>query len=510
MEENIPLEMGMLNPSMDEIPVEEDDLIAHMDKKEIEMLSSIQPSGIVRNNPWKIPELHELWDMIQSQPEVKEEVRGTIQEHIMSDSGEKDHLAAADKKELHQKPQKLHNELFGESRVAEAIGHQGTNGDNEIVLMRKGLLTFLWDSVPPGYEKKYINVNEHTGFPEFGLWSGILGGLGAVVGSVVPGIGTMLGASIGSGAGALGEHVFSSNDKKPERNASPENPNDYYMDDEDEEEDTANRANYDSLIDSGATVINSLLGGKKDTENPYVGAGKKLLKSMFGSEEPEQKLNRANSIDRSNMAKYYKKLEEATREKREFNTGLYTDFMARYHPKSKKINASLVHAPEKNEKVFPQSPNQYKEGGEVIRHIKPIRKSLYLKGDESGQADNIYVKVPEHTFIIDAQTVSLIGDGNSENGKLRLDEMIKQIPSFKVENLRDVDCALAAGEYAITPDKVAGYGNGDIRKGIEILKSFVKEIKKYKKLEVKTIPKPTKNLFAYLKKKIMIGLKNDA
>lgn len=509
MEENTPLDMGMENPSMEEIPVEDDDLIAHMDKEEIEMLSSIQPSGIVRNNPWKIPELHELWDMIQSHPEVEEQVRGTIQEHILSNSSEKDHLASEDKKNLPQKPQKLHNDLFGESRVAEAIGHQGTNGDNEIVLMPKGLLTFLWDSVPPGYEEKYINVNEHTGFPEFGLWSGILGGLGAVVGSIVPGVGTLLGGAIGSALGGGGEYLASTNNNKTEKNPASSNPNEYYMDDEDEEEDTANRSNYDSLIDSGATVINSFLGGKKDSENPYVGVGKKLLKSMFGSEEPEQKLNRANAIDRSNMAKYYKKLEDATREKREFNTGLYTDFMARYHPKRKKYNAPLVTAPEKNEKVFPQSPNQYKEGGEVIRHIKPIRKSIYLKGDESGQADNIYVKVPEHTFIIDAQTVSLIGDGNSENGKLRLEEMVKQIPSFKVENLRDVDCALAAGEYAITPEKVAGYGNGDIRKGIEILKSFVKEIKKYKKLEVKTIPKPTKNLFAYLKKNIRIGLKND-
>jgi hypothetical protein len=182
--------------------------------------------------------------------------------------------------------------------------------------------------------------------------------------------------------------------------------------------------------------------------------------------------------------------------------------MDTFHPgRRKKKPVNLIGETPQKSQLFALSPNQYKKGGEAIRHIKPIRKSIYLKGDESGQADNIYVKVPEHTFIIDAQTVSLIGDGNSENGALKLQEMIDQIPSVKVEKFPDVDCALAAGEFAITPEKVAGYGNGDIRKGIEILKSFVKEIKKYKKLEVKTIPKPTKDLFDYVKKSAAIGLK---
>ena len=146
--------------------------------------------------------------------------------------------------------------------------------------------------------------------------------------------------------------------------------------------------------------------------------------------------------------------------------------------------------------------NQHKEGGEVIRHLNPIKGSRYIDGDEGGQEDNIYVDVLEHSYVIDATTVSQVGDGSSNNGAKKLEEYFANVPSIKIKNKKMVPCALSAGEYVISAEKVAGLGGGDIQKGVRMLKAFVEKLRKYKSLDVKKIPKPTKALSFYIKQNI--------
>ena len=65
---------------------------------------------------------------------------------------------------------------------------------------------------------------------------------------------------------------------------------------------------------------------------------------------------------------------------------------------------------------------------------------------EGGRADDQIARVSEGEYIIDAETVALLGDGSNEAGAKRLDQ-------FRVNLRRDKGRKLAKG--AISPDAKA-------------------------------------------------------
>jgi len=59
----------------------------------------------------------------------------------------------------------------------------------------------------------------------------------------------------------------------------------------------------------------------------------------------------------------------------------------------------------------------------------------YAKGSGSGRADTIDARLSDGEYVIDAETVALLGDGSSEEGARRLDRMRSQIRSHKGKSL---------------------------------------------------------------------------
>lgn len=145
----------------------------------------------------------------------------------------------------------------------------------------------------------------------------------------------------------------------------------------------------------------------------------------------------------------------------------------------------------------------YKTGGEVheIRTLKMSPHEGYIRGHESGQADNIHVDAPRGSRIIDAATVSALGDGNSEAGAKKLQSFIDKLPSIPHDDdLNMVPCALSAGEFRVLPDKVRGLGKGSLPQGHKIWDTIVKSVREHKKHASDTIPKEAKPIEKYMRR----------
>jgi hypothetical protein len=66
----------------------------------------------------------------------------------------------------------------------------------------------------------------------------------------------------------------------------------------------------------------------------------------------------------------------------------------------------------------------------------PLSQVAYLaKGSGSGRDDTINAKLSDGEYVIDAETVALLGDGSNAEGARRLDQMRKQIRTQKGKTL---------------------------------------------------------------------------
>jgi hypothetical protein len=110
-------------------------------------------------------------------------------------------------------------------------------------------------------------------------------------------------------------------------------------------------------------------------------------------------------------------------------------------------------------------------------------------------------KVDGGDFVVDAYTVSALGNGSSDAGAKILDEMLPAAPntdgsyagkveadngdgmsddvSFRVSNGGDVsEARISQDEYIIDGNIIKELGNGDPEKGVEVAEGLRKEIRK--------------------------------
>jgi hypothetical protein len=154
----------------------------------------------------------------------------------------------------------------------------------------------------------------------------------------------------------------------------------------------------------------------------------------------------------------------------------------------------------------------FKEGGvakeePVLRH--KIKNGELLKGPGDGVSDSIHTKVPSDTFIVNAYTVAMLGNGDSEAGKKVIQEWLADIEknfssssrhwfSFNEKN-KKVDVALSTGEIPIFPSHVYMLGKGHLQKGIDLLNKLQEEVKKHKTHPTKgSLPPKAKSIEAYI------------
>lgn len=175
------------------------DVCAHFKSEEIQQLDLLQGGADLEK--YGAPYYGKLWQIIESNPEVKTKTAQAVQElmGMPIDQGEK---VANDLRTLTS--QKIGNPKQmpipkPENPEALALASKGEEGDTEIAFMPNEMLEFFWDLYPdeiPIEER----INEETGLPEFwSLFDIILPVLGGFVGNIIaPGIGGAIGAGLGS------------------------------------------------------------------------------------------------------------------------------------------------------------------------------------------------------------------------------------------------------------------------------------------------------------------------
>lgn len=109
-------------------------------------------------------------------------------------------------------------------------------------------------------------------------------------------------------------------------------------------------------------------------------------------------------------------------------------------------------------------------------HVGPIHSSV------AGRTDHLPMNVPSGAYVIPADIVSALGEGNTMAGFEILNDM------FGVQKVGEepgAEIVAAGGEYVIAPSSIARIW-GEMDAGHEALDGFVK---KYREQTVKTLKK---------------------
>ena len=95
---------------------------------------------------------------------------------------------------------------------------------------------------------------------------------------------------------------------------------------------------------------------------------------------------------------------------------------------------------------LPQARGGYQRGGEydyweqnadVPRAAPSVAASgRYVKGAGTGRSDDIPARLSDGEYVIDAESVALLGDGSGDAGARRLDEMRQNLRKHKATNLK--------------------------------------------------------------------------
>lgn len=148
--------------------------------------------------------------------------------------------------------------------------------------------------------------------------------------------------------------------------------------------------------------------------------------------------------------------------------------------------------------------------------------SGFLAGSTAGRADQIKTTAPGGAYVLPADVVAGLGDGNSLAGARVMDEMLRSGPHGTpmergvrgrgpprppsdpmlareagvakgggVQSGKgETPVALSHGEYVLTPEQVMALGGGDHKRGTRILDHFVVGVRKKHIDKLKKLPPP--------------------
>lgn len=178
------------------------------------------------------------------------------------------------------------------------------------------------------------------------------------------------------------------------------------------------------------------------------------------------------------------------------------------HPKDQAIAAALSTARGAKAEGG-MSPSRPKSPGHGGLHTGPIHSPV------AGRTDHLPMHVPSGSYVIPADIISAMGEGNTMAGFKHMRRMFGGIPYGnpqggpygRGENPYDeplpgkaaggevdsVPIVAAGGEYVLSPEQVRQAGDGDLEMGHKVLDEFVK---RYRALTIKTLknlPGPKKD-----------------
>lgn len=130
---------------------------------------------------------------------------------------------------------------------------------------------------------------------------------------------------------------------------------------------------------------------------------------------------------------------------------------------------------------------KYATGGAV--HVGPVM------GATGGRSDELPVSVPSGSFVVPADVVSSLGEGNTAAG---MEKLRAQYPQSGAPNGRasggsvPVPIKISDGEFVISPEDVAAIGGGDMAKGHKMLDAMMVKLRKDHIKTLAALPPPSK------------------
>jgi len=148
-------------------------------------------------------------------------------------------------------------------------------------------------------------------------------------------------------------------------------------------------------------------------------------------------------------------------------------------------------------------------GGRQVQNFRhpPLNEVRYgakkggmITGRGKGQDDKIPQNIKENSYIIDASTVSDLGDGSTDAGFKELNSFFGKIPASNQRNAKGgyIKALLSDGEYEVPPEKVAALGGGSQEKGAKMIEHMIKQIRSKKRTSGEKLPPKSKSLGGYL------------
>ena len=124
----------------------------------------------------------------------------------------------------------------------------------------------------------------------------------------------------------------------------------------------------------------------------------------------------------------------------------------------------------------------------------------YACGAGTGQSDDIPAMLHDGDYVMDAETVSALGDGSSKAGHHVLEGFRTQIPHKKEGGSNPVPAKIADGEYVFPSAFVTALGGGDNKRGAEILDGLRTKLRAHKRgAPLDKIPPKAKDPIEYIK-----------
>lgn len=137
------------------------------------------------------------------------------------------------------------------------------------------------------------------------------------------------------------------------------------------------------------------------------------------------------------------------------------------------------------------NPRKFARGGRVKRAMTKASKILTgaVRGKTTGRSDKLAVSVPPGSYVIPADVVAALGDGNSEAGLAKLEGQFRARKAGYAAG-GGVPIQISDGEFVIDPSSVAALGGGDAEYGHSVLDEFVVQTRAEYADHLRNIPGP--------------------
>lgn len=120
-------------------------------------------------------------------------------------------------------------------------------------------------------------------------------------------------------------------------------------------------------------------------------------------------------------------------------------------------------------------------------HAGPLHSTV------AGRTDHLPISVTAGSYVLPADIVSSLGEGNTNAGMQIVEQMFPRLPgALKFAAGGKVPIAAAGGEYVLTPEQVAAVGGGDLDMGHSILDDWVRQTRAQTIRTLSSLPGPAR------------------